>query len=231
MNKQKNQQSPVLRHQAGSQQKPPPDTKKTHQQLAEIKPVGDGHDTPDNISIQIPHELNVHVREEEVTKATTLLFGHIEEQINRADTKAQLTMVADALLAGTLATLGKGTARSLLIMTSTALNRLTDLFIILMFLALACSFFWALRVINPHLRGSKRFTLMYFGKIAQMDEDDFIDTFQNQSLNDLKVSTLAQVHTKARIAQIKFARVRWSINFLIASLAFWALIQLLLAFS
>jgi hypothetical protein len=99
-----------------------------------------------------------------------------------------------------------------------------------MFLALVCSFYYALRVVNPHLRGSKRFTLMYFGQIAQMGEDDFIDTFRNQSLNDLKASTLAQVHTKAKIAQVKFARASRSVNFLIISLIFWAIIQLLLAF-
>ena len=230
MDGQKDQQATVHHH-ANSKKKSAPADESTHQQSASLKPAGDGQDTPDNISIQIPHELNVHVREEEVTKATTLLFEHIEEQIGRADTKAQLTMAADALLAGTLATLGKGVAKSLLSPTSPALDRLTDLLTILMFLALACSFFWALRVVNPHLRGSKQFTLMYFGGIAQMNEDAFIDTFRNQSLNDLKVSTLAQVHTKARIAQIKFARVRWSVNFLIASLACWAIIQLLFAFS
>lgn len=230
MDRRKDQQAAVQQH-AYSKKKQTVAGKNAPQQSARLKSVENGHDKPDNISIEIPHELNVHVREEEVTKATTLLFEHIEEQISRADTKAQLTMAADALLTGAFATLGKGVARNLFSATSPALGRLIDVFSILMFLALACSFLWALRVVNPHLRGSKRFTLMYFGKIAQLDEDEFIDAFQNQSLNDLKVSMLAQVHTKARIAQIKFARVRWSVNFLIASLTCWAIIQLLFAFS
>jgi pycsar effector protein len=232
MGEQKNQHAPGARHRASSRQKSAHDTEEhIHQQSIGIKPAGDGKDTAGTVSSQIPHEATSHNQEEEVTKATILLFEHIEEQIGRADTKAQLTLAADALLAGTLAALEKGAAKSFLSNTSPILDRFADLFTILMFLALVCSFYWALRVINPHLHDSKRFTLMYFGRIAQMSEDDFINTFGNQSLNDLEVSTLAQVHTKARIAQIKFARVRWSVNFLIASLVFWAIIQLLLAFS
>jgi hypothetical protein len=215
MNGQKDSQPP-LRRQAGSSQKSAPDTEKIRRQSAGKNLAVNGLD---------------HDQNEEVTKATILLFEHIEDQIGRADTKAQLILAADALLAGTLAALGKGAARSLLSNTYPVLNRLEDLFTILMFLALAGSFYYALRVINPHLRGSKRRTLMYFGQIARMSEDDFINVFGHQSLNDLQVSTLSQVHTKARIAQFKFAKVRWSVNFLIASLVFWALIQLLLAFS
>jgi hypothetical protein len=231
MDKQKNQDAPGTRHRASSRQKSAHETEPIHQQSAEIKPARDGQDTADNISIQIPRELTLSAQEEEVTKASILLFEHIEEQIGRADTKAQLTLAADALLAGTLAALGKGAARSLLSNTSLVLDRFADLFTILMFLALVCSFYWAFRVINPHLRGSKRFTLMYFGRIARMNEDDFINAFGNQSLSDLKVSILAQVHTKAKIDQIKFARVRWSVHFLVVSLVFWSIIQLLLAFS
>lgn len=201
------------------------------QQPVVRKTSGNGQNPPNNVSPQTLHPSRLHDQEEEVTKAAFLLFEHIEAQINRADTKAQLTLAADALLAGTLASLGKGAAGSLLSNASPILDRLADLFTVLMFLALVCSFYYAIRVINPHLRGSKRFTLMYFGQIAPMEENAFIDAFRNQSLNDLKVSTLAQVHTKARIAQIKFARARWSVNFLLIALVFWAVIQLLLAFS
>lgn len=228
MDGKKNQQS-AIQHNTRAKKKSLSASEDTHQSPAGLKAVGGGKDISGNISSQILHQSNV--QEEEVTKATTLLFEHIEQQIGRADTKAQLTMAADALLTGALATLGKGVARNLLSTTAPVLDRLTDLLTILMFLALACSFLWALRVVNPHLRGSKRFTLMYFGKIAQMDEDEFIDTFRNQSLHDLSISALAQVHAKARIAQIKFTRARWSVNFLIVSLACWAVLQLLFAFS
>ncbi len=231
MKKQKNRQSLSSSRQAGSKQKRASHSGNNHQPSSGIQLTGGGQNTANHILTPIPQKSTSSSQEEEVTKATLLLFEHIEDQIGRADTKAQLTLAADALLAGTLAALGKGAARSLLSNTSPILDRFADLFTVLMFLALVCSFYWALRVVNPHLRGSKRFTLMYFGRIAQMNEDDFITTFGNQSLSDLKVSILAQVHTKAKIAQIKFARVRWSVHFLLVSLVFWAIIQLLLAFS
>lgn len=226
MNKQKNQQST----QTGSKQKSATPRGNTHLQSSGAKSAGGGQNTASNALTPTTQKPIPSNHEEEISKAATLLFEHIEAQINRADTKAQLTLAADALLAGILASLGKGAASSLLSNASPVLDRLADLFTVLMFLALVCSFYWALRVVNPHLRGSKRFTLMYFSQIAQMNEHDFISTFANQSLDDLRESILAQVHTKATIAQYKFARVRWSVNFLIASLVFWAIIQLLLAF-
>jgi len=222
MEEQKDEQSALLHHRTGSKQESASNIEDAHWQSVGIKSAGDGSHTTNNLATQ---------SQEEVAKAAILMFEHIEEQIGRADTKAQLTLAADALLVGTLASLGKGTASSLLSNTSPVLDRLADLFTILMFLALICSVYWAIRVVNPHLRGSKRFTLMYFGQISQMNEDDFIQKFLNQSLHDLKVSTLAQVHTTARIAQLKFTRARWSVNFLLMSLVFWTIIQLLLAFS
>lgn len=226
MNKQKNQQST----RTSSKQKSISPRGNTHLQSLGTKSAGGGQNTANNaLTPTTPKTMSPNC-EEEISKAAILLFEHIEGQINRADTKAQLTLAADALLAGILASLGKGAASSLLSNASPVLDRLADLFTVLMFLALVCSFYCALQVVNPHLRGSKRFTLMYFSQIAQMNEHDFISTFANQSLDDLRESILAQVHTKARIAQYKFARVRWSVNFLIASLVFWAIIQLLLAF-
>jgi len=226
MKKQKNRQSPSSSHQTRSKQKQVSHSGNHHQQLN-----GTDQHAGNHILTLTPQKAPSPSQEEEITKATILLFEHIEDQIGRADTKAQLTLAADALLAGTLATLGKGAAKSLLSNTSPMLDRAADLFAILMFLALVCSIYWALRVVNPHLHGSKRFTLMYFGQVAQMHEDDFITTFGNQSLSDLKVSILAQVHTKAKIAQIKFTRIRWSVNFLVVSLICWSIIQLFLAFA
>lgn len=227
MGKQKGLQSSSLHQRTSSPGKSVP---ASQQQAIAGKASDNGQNMPNNVSYQALQALKLHDQEEEVTKAAFLLFEHIEGQINLADTKAQLTLAADALLAGTFAVLGKGAVSNLLSNTSPILDRLADLSTVLMFLALVCSFYYALRVINPHLQGSKRFTLMYFGQIAQMDEDDFIDTFRNQSLSDLKASTLAQVHTKAKIAQVKFARASRSVNFLILSLIFWAISQLLLAF-
>lgn len=45
---------------------------------------------------------------DEVLELAKMLFEHIESQINRADTKAQLTLAADALLMSALTLSGKG---------------------------------------------------------------------------------------------------------------------------
>jgi hypothetical protein len=87
---------------------------KKNQQSSTMKAAGGSQNSVNNALTPTPQKSTSLNHEEEVTKAAILLFEHIEEQINRADTKAQLTLAADALLAGTLAFLGKGTASSLL---------------------------------------------------------------------------------------------------------------------
>lgn len=169
-------------------------------------------------------------REEEISRASSSLFDHIEGQINLADTKAQLMLAADALLALAFAPLIKGTAIRLLTNSTPVLDRLVALFTIAMFLALVCSFYCALLVVRPYLRSSQHTSFMYFGQIAQASEKDFIETFLTQSLDQLKESVLTEVHAKARIARRKFIRIRHSVNFLIVALVLWTVVQLLQAF-
>jgi hypothetical protein len=97
--------------------------------------TGDEH-TSTNTLNQTLQESKPSNREEEVAKASSLLFEHIEGQINLADTKAQLTLAADALLAVTFAPLSKGAAIRLLNNSAPVLDRFAALFTILMFLAL-----------------------------------------------------------------------------------------------
>lgn len=166
----------------------------------------------------------------EISRASSLLFEHIEGQINLADTKAQLILAADALLALAFAPLIKGAAIRLFANATPILDRFVALFAIGMFITLVCSFFFALLVVRPSLRNREPTSLMYFGQIAQASEKDFIETFQTQSLDKLKEAVLTEVHAKARIAKRKFKRIRYSVNFLIAALILWTVVQLLQAF-
>jgi hypothetical protein len=179
---------------------------------------------------QTPPEPKPSNSDEEISKASYSLFEHIEGQIKLADTKAQLTLAADALLVLAFASLNKGAAIRLLGNSTPVLDRIAALFTILMFLALVCSFYYALLVVKPHLRKSQRPTLMYFGQIVQLSEEEFISNFLDQSLDQLKESVLTEVYAKAKIAKSKFTKVRHSVNFLIVALVLWAVVQLLLAF-
>jgi hypothetical protein len=178
------------------------------------------------------YSIQSRVGKEQATELAKFLFEHIEGQINRTDTKAQLIMAVDALLAATITSSGKGMTASLLDANSPVMNRLAAVPTLLMFVALLLSVYYALLVIRPKLRFSqKRQTLFYFGHIVQWDEDEFIGKFLSLPSDEIIASILAQVYAKAQVAQHKFAGIHWSLNFLIAALILWAIAQLLLGFA
>jgi pycsar effector protein len=160
-----------------------------------------------------------------------LLFDHMQGQINFADTKAQLTLAADALLAATIAPLGKGIALSLLDAGAPPLARILALVTAAMIVVLMLSVYFALSSARPVMRlKSATPSLFFFGDITQQSESAFIQNFTTKLSGDLQREMLAQVYAKATIARIKFAAIRISLNFLVAALALWVVVQILIAF-
>jgi Family of unknown function (DUF5706) len=179
---------------------------------------------------QTPQQPKQNKKDKELSRASSLLFDHIEGQINLADTKAQLMLAADALLALAFAPLLKSATTRLLANSPSVLDFCVASFTIVMFLALVGSFYCALLVVRPYFRSSQRTTLMYFGHIARSSEEEFISKFLAQSLDELKESVLIEVHAKAKIAKRKFERIRHSVDLLIVALVLWTVVQLLQAF-
>lgn len=165
------------------------------------------------------------------TDVARFLFEHMQGQINFADTKAQLTLAADALLAASVSPLVRGAALNLLDPASPVLIRVAGAASLLMFAALLLSIYFSLVVARPTLNvRESQFSLFYFGHIARSSEAEFIARFTRSSPDELRTAILAQVYAKAKIATRKFAASRVSLNFLFAALALWAVAQGLLAF-
>lgn len=159
-----------------------------------------------------------------------MLFEHIEAQVNRADTKAGLILAADTLFATTLATMSKGVALALFAPASSPIERLNALVTILMFVAVFISAIYALVIARPVLRLPKRERkLFFFGRIVEFNAPEFIRAFTSQSPAQAREGLLNEVYTLAQIADRKFRRLQRSFDFLIAALALWALIQVILA--
>lgn len=160
----------------------------------------------------------------------TMLFEHIEDQIDRADTKARLTLAADTLLAAAVTVSGKGTLSQLLCPTAPAGDRLAGSVTVLLFTSLIASIYFALSAVTPILRLQKqRQSLFYFGDIAQMSEREFINGFAAQSEAEMRESILAQVYAKAVIASHKFVAIHRSAESLIIALFLWAVLQAILS--
>jgi hypothetical protein len=109
-------------------------------------------------------------------------------------------------------------------------SRLIALLTVLTFGALLLSTLFALQVARPMLKAnSVGGTLFFFGRISQMTQSDFIQKFTGQSSAELRNSLLTEVHMTARLASKKFIRIRYSLDFLIAAIFLWGMIQIVVA--
>jgi hypothetical protein len=155
------------------------------------------------------------------------LFEHIEDQINRTDTKAQVVLAADAILLGWLGTQNPNTMQTMLGGQVSFGGRAAAWLIALVFVGLFLSLACGLVVIWPRAGRSAGTGLVYFGSIAGRSEPEFVATFLRQSRVEVTKSVLAEVHATARIAQQKFRWVSLSVIFLLATLVLWTALQVI----
>jgi len=166
----------------------------------------------------------------DISDLTMQLFEHMQGQINFADTKAQLTLAANALLATAISPLSQEVIGGLLDSSAAPLPRITGFLGIGVFISLLLSVYFSLVVARPVLRVSGASgSLFYFGNIIQHSEADFIQSFSNLRNDEIKAALLVQIYARSKIVWRKFTAIRHSLNFLVLSLVLWIAIQILLA--
>lgn len=157
------------------------------------------------------------------------LFNLIEAQITRADTKAGLVVAADTVFAtalllssrGTLALVGDGSAPPL--------ERAAGALLGVLFVTVLASTLCALVAARPTLKvRDDEGTLFFFSRISRMGHDEYVNTFAAQDPALLRKALLTEVHNTAQIAMRKFRLIRYSLDFLIAAIALWAVVQVVL---
>ncbi|MBN1313337.1 MAG: hypothetical protein JXB30_18165 [Anaerolineae bacterium] len=163
---------------------------------------------------------------------TVQLFEHMQGQINFADTKAQLTLAADALLAAAITPLSQEVMAGLLGSSVSPLSRITGLLGVGMFVALLVSVYFSLVVARPvlHVFGASS-SLFYFGNIIQHSEADFIKAFLSLTDDEIRAALLVQVYARSKIVWRKFRAIRHSLSFLVIALVLWIATQILPAFA
>ena len=170
----------------------------------------------------------------ETTELMKTLFSHMEDQIRFADSKAQglLLLATSALVAVAITgALNKGTGITLIDNGENLFSRFSALLIILMFVALIVSIYCAVLTLRPWPSVPGVETLLYFDSISRLSLEDFIRKFTSQTHNDLNVSMLSAIHTKAQIADWKFFQVRLGLNFLLVAMVLWGAAQVMSAFA
>lgn len=156
--------------------------------------------------------------DERLTELALVLFTHLEDQLNRTDTKAQVVLAVDALLLGWFSTQHLTVLRGVFAQPTFGAGWTSAVLTLLVFFGLFLSLACGLVVIWPRVGNSRGSALVYFGGIARQSEGDYVAALLRQSPAEVLASVLAGVHAKARIARAKYRWVGLSLTFLLASL-------------
>ncbi len=154
-----------------------------------------------------------------------LIYAYLSNQIFMADSKAQLTLAADALLATAIITFNTNFWGRLLDPATPPLPRLAALLLVGSLAALVLSIYYSLRVARPTLLPSKQPNLFYFVDVSRMTEAEFRVRFMSQTPDQITEALIEEVYLLSRIAYNKFNRVGRSINWLIVAFVLWGIAQ------
>lgn len=161
-------------------------------------------------------------------ETAAFLFNVVEAQITRADTKAGLVVAADSVFATALLLVSRGTLLALSDSGAPVAERISAIVFLVVFVLLLCSTLFSLFAARPALKvRDEESTLFFFGRISRLKRQQFVESFSVQESAELRHAILTEVHNTSRIAARKFRLIRYSIDFLIAAVSLWVIIQVL----
>lgn len=168
----------------------------------------------------------------DVTRLIYMLYLDIEQQINRADTKAQITLSTSAILIGIMVNLGVGLdfKKPDGLMASDWLALVFyAVFIIAMCLAFGRGIAAAFpRAIRKASTSNHHPNLYFTGQIVSLTSEAYADLFCQQSNDAVKRSVLGQIHSKSLVLEAKLRNVRIGMTCLLIALAAWVLARAVL---
>lgn len=170
----------------------------------------------------------------DVTRLIYMLYLDIEQQINRADMKAQITLSTSAILIGVMVNLGVGVDfkknGGLAVGEWLAL-----IFYGIFFVAMCQAFGRGIAAAFPRAirktPGLNHHPNLYFtGQIISLSSEAYADLFCQQSNDAVKRSVLGQIHSKSMVLEAKLRNVRLGMTSLLIALAAWILARAALFF-
>jgi hypothetical protein len=165
------------------------------------------------------------------TRLFYMLYLSLDTQVLIADTKAQIIMGANAILLAAAA-FNRGEALRVFTNSSATLSDQVGLVLtLLMLLALFVSVYYALITARPNLippPGANR-NLFFFGHIAQMDEEAYVDAFLGMSMDDVKRTVIRQIYARSVVVERKYRNVRVSLTFLFLGLVCFVAARIILS--
>lgn len=168
----------------------------------------------------------------DVTRLIYMLYQDVEQQINRADLKAQLTLSTSAVLMAMIVNIGPGV--NVQKMASLRMHELVVLALYALFIGCMCLAFGRgiaaayPRAVRKAPDANRHPNLYFSGQIASIPGDEYAELFCKQSNDGVKRSVLGQVHSKCIVLEAKLHNVRKGMTFLLLALGLWIFARLVL---
>lgn len=168
----------------------------------------------------------------DVTRLIYMLYQDMEQQISRADMKAQLTLSTSAVLMAMIVNIGTG-AQTRNMAGLQWFEALALLLYLLFFVCMCFAFGRGIAAAFPRAvrksGGENHHPNLYFsGQIALIPGEEYADLFCQQSNDGVKRSVLGQIHSKSLVLEAKLHNVRKGMTFLLLALGWWIVARLVL---
>ena len=168
----------------------------------------------------------------DVTRLIYMLYQDVEQQISRADLKAQLTLSTSALLMAIIVKMDPG-----LRLHSWANMQIFEHIVLVLYslfvLSISFASGWGIaaafpRAIKKTADTNHHPNLYFSGQIVKINGNDYADLFCGQSNDGVKRSVLGQIHSKCIVLEAKLNNVRKGMTGLVIALIFWISARLVL---
>jgi hypothetical protein len=168
----------------------------------------------------------------DVTRLIYMLYQDVEQQINRADLKAQITLSTSAVLMAMLVNLGTG-VKTPNFAQMQVFEGVVLLLYLLFIVCMSCAFGRGIaaafpRAVNKVSDANRHPNLYFSGQIAAISGDDYADLFCKQSNDGVKRSVLGQIHSKSMVLEAKLHNVRKGMKYLLIAFGLWIVARLVL---
>jgi hypothetical protein len=168
----------------------------------------------------------------DVTRLIYMLYQDVEQQINRADLKAQLTLSTSAVLMAMIVNIGPGVDVTKL--TALRVHEVVVLALYALFIVSMCQAFGRgiaaayPRAVRKTSDANRHPNLYFSGQIASIPGEEYAELFCKQSNDGVKRSVLGQVHSKCIVLEAKLHNVRKGMKSLLLALGLWIAARLVL---
>lgn len=172
----------------------------------------------------------------DISRLLSMLYQDVEQQITRADVKAQITLGTSTLLAALSANLGLGFASDGTGMMP--VEWLAASFYALSTLCVFGSICCAVTAAFPRSVGRSKpphdnlnLNLYFSADIVQLSPEEYVSRFLGQTNEQLKERVIKQIQIKGRVLERKLSFVRGGLRSLVIAIVLWALAHATLLFA